>query len=114
MADRVGVIDKGALILVEETAALMKKLGSKSLRITLAEPMQAIPAGLGDWPLTLMSEGHELEYRFDSQAEHSGISALLGRLAELGIGYRDLNTRESSLEDIFVSLVHRPAGGGAA
>jgi len=114
MADRVGVIDKGGLILVEETAALMKKLGRKSLRVSLAEPMTTIPAGLSDWPLTLLGEGHELEYLFDSQAEDSGISALLGRMAALGIGYRDLNTRESSLEDIFVSLVHNPERGETA
>jgi ABC-2 type transport system ATP-binding protein len=106
MADRVGVINNGELILVEETAALMKKLGSKSLRITLSEPMTDIPGGLADWPLTLLSDRHELEYVFDSHAEQTGISDLLGRLAELGIGYKDLNTRESSLEDIFVSLVH--------
>jgi len=106
MADRVGVINHGELILVEETAALMKKLGSKSLRITLNEPLMDVPGGLADWPLTLLADGHELEYMFDSHAESTGISALLGRLAELGIGYKDLNTRESSLEDIFVSLVH--------
>jgi ABC-2 type transport system ATP-binding protein len=114
MADRVGVINKGELILVEETAALMKKLGSKSLRIALAEPMADLPGALSDWPLTLLADGHELEYVFDSHADDSGISALLGRLSELGIGYKDLNTRESSLEDIFVSLVHEPKAGEAA
>ncbi|MBO9579330.1 MAG: ABC transporter ATP-binding protein [Sphingobium sp.] len=114
MADRVGVINKGELILVEETAALMKKMGSKSLRIALAEPMADIPDGLSTWPLTLLAEGHELEYVFDSHADDSGISALLGRLSELGIGYKDLNTQESSLEDIFVSLVHEPKAGAAA
>jgi ABC-2 type transport system ATP-binding protein len=114
MADRVGVINKGELILVEETAALMKKLGSKSLRIALTEPMTDLPAALSDWPLNLLTDGHELEYVFDSHADDSGISALLGRLSELGIGYKDLNTRESSLEDIFVSLVHEPRAGEAA
>ncbi|MBO9671353.1 MAG: ABC transporter ATP-binding protein [Sphingobium sp.] len=114
MADRVGVINKGELILVEETAALMKKMGSKSLRIALAEPMADIPGALSTWPLTLLAEGHELEYVFDSHADDSGISALLGRLSELGIGYKDLNTQESSLEDIFVSLVHEPKAGAAA
>jgi ABC-2 type transport system ATP-binding protein len=114
MADRVGVINKGELILVEETAALMKKLGSKSLRIALADPLTDIPGGLADWPLALLGDGHELEYVFDSHADDSGISALLGRLSELGIGYKDLNTRESSLEDIFVSLVHEPKAGEAA
>jgi len=114
MADRVGVINKGELILVEETAALMKKLGSKSLRITLADRMTDVPGGLANWPLTLLADGYELEYVFDSHADDSGISALLGRLSELGIGYKDLNTRESSLEDIFVSLVHEPKAGEAA
>jgi ABC-2 type transport system ATP-binding protein len=114
MADRVGVIRQGELILVEETAALMKKLGRKTLRITLNEPIEGIPAGLADWSLSLLSEGHELEYVFDSQAERTGISALLGRLGELGLSYKDLNTQESSLEDIFVGLVHAPAGEAAA
>jgi ABC-2 type transport system ATP-binding protein len=114
MADRVGVINRGELILVEETAALMKKLGSKSLRIALAEPMTEIPGGLADWPLTLLADGHELEYVFDSHAEQTGVSDLLGRLGQLGIGYKDINTRESSLEDIFVSLVHAPKAEAAA
>lgn len=114
MADRVGVIRQGELILVEETAALMKKLGRKTLRITLNEPIGAIPAELEDWSLSLLAEGHELEYVFDSQAERTGISALLGRLGELGLSYKDLNTQESSLEDIFVGLVHAPAGEAAA
>lgn len=114
MADRVGVIRQGELILVEETAALMKKLGRKTLRITLNEPIKAIPAELEDWSLSLLAEGHELEYVFDSQAERTGISALLGRLGELGLSYKDLNTQESSLEDIFVGLVHAPAGEAAA
>jgi ABC-2 type transport system ATP-binding protein len=114
MADRVGVIRQGELILVEETAALMKKLGRKTLRIALNEPIEAIPAGLADWSLSLLSEGHELEDVFDSQAERTGISALLGRLGELGLSYKDLNTQESSLEDIFVGLVHAPAGEAAA
>jgi len=108
MADRVGVINKGELILVEETAVLMKKLGRKTLRISLSDPLDALPAGLEEWPLSVIADGHELEYVFDSQAEHSGISRLLGRLGELGIAYKDLNTQESSLEDIFVSLVHAP------
>lgn len=114
MADRIGVISNGQLILVEDKAALMAKLGRKTLRITLAEPMDAIPAALADWPLGLLGDGHELEYVFDSQAARTGISALLGRLGDLGIGYRDLNTRESSLEDIFVSLVHAPGRETAA
>jgi len=106
MADRVGVIRQGELILVEETAALMKKMGRKTLRITLGEPIDAIPPDLSDWSLSLIAEGQELEYVFDSQAERAGISALLGKLGELGLSYKDLNTQESSLEDIFVGLVH--------
>ncbi|MCW2350264.1 MULTISPECIES: ABC transporter ATP-binding protein [unclassified Sphingobium] len=108
MADRVGVITGGELILVEDKARLMKKLGKKTLRITLNEPMSAVPAALSDWRVTLESDGAELEYVFDSQAERTGISALLGQLSALGIGYKDLNTKESSLEDIFVDLVHKP------
>ena len=106
MADRVGVIRQGELILVEETAALMKKMGRKTLRITLNEPIDTIPPVLADWSLSLLAEGHELEYVFDSQAERTGISTLLGKLGELGLSYKDLNTQESSLEDIFVGLVH--------
>jgi ABC-2 type transport system ATP-binding protein len=106
MADRVGVIDKGRILLVEEKTALMKKMGRKSLHISLTEPLAALPAGLGDWPLGLLDEGHQIEYVFDSNAAETGVSALLRRLGDLDIGYKDLNTRESSLEDIFVSLVH--------
>jgi len=105
MADRIGVINKGELILVEEKAGLMKKLGRKQLTLHLLEPMAAIPAGLGQWNLALGDGGRELEYRFDSSEERTGVPALLKRLGELGIGFNDLNTRQSSLEDIFVSLV---------
>ncbi|MBT2185418.1 ABC transporter ATP-binding protein [Sphingobium nicotianae] len=114
MADRVGVISGGKLILVEEKTALMKKLGRKSLHVTLSEPLGAIPAGLSSWSLTLADDGHMLDYQFDAHAEDTGVSALLSRLGELGIGYKDLNTEESSLEDIFVDLVHRPAREAAA
>jgi len=114
MADRVGVINHGRIILVEEKTALMKKLGRKTLNVTLSEPLATLPAELSEWTLTLLDEGHVLQYEFDSQAERTGVSALLRRLGDLGIGYRDLNTRESSLEDIFVSLVHKPAKGAVA
>jgi ABC-2 type transport system ATP-binding protein len=114
MADRVGVINHGRLILVEEKTALMRKLGRKTLQVTLAEPLAAIPAELGEWALTLLGNGHLLDYEFDSQAERTGVSGLLRRLSDLGIGYRDLATRESSLEDIFVDLVRAPAGEAAA
>jgi ABC-2 type transport system ATP-binding protein len=104
MADRVGVINKGKLIVVEEKATLMKKLGKRQLTLHLQEPMHALPAALASWPIVLKNDGTHLEYTFDAHA-HTGISDLLRRLNELGIGFKDLNTRESSLEDIFVSLV---------
>ena len=105
MADRVGVISKGELILVEETAALMKKLGRKQLTLNLAEPMLTIPAELAEWNLMLKADGNELEYEFDTHAERTGVPSLLRRMSDLGIGFKDLNTRQSSLEEIFVSLV---------
>ena len=107
MADRVGVISKGELILVEDKTALMKKLGKKSLTVTLTHPLAQIPAELGEWDLSLKSDGCEMEYVFDTRAERTGVSSLLRKLGDLGIGYKDLNTQQSSLEDIFVSLVHQ-------
>lgn len=108
MADRVGVINKGRLILVEEKNALMKKLGKKTLTVHLSEPLARLPEALSDWDLRLSESGEEIEYIFDTKAERTGISALLGRMGDLGIGYRDLNTQQSSLEDIFVDLVRTP------
>jgi ABC-2 type transport system ATP-binding protein len=105
MADRIGVINKGELVVVEEKAALMKKLGKKQLTLTLAEPLASIPLELSDWRLALKSGGNELEYNYDVLAERTAIPALLRRLDELGVVFRDLHTRQSSLEDIFVSLV---------
>lgn len=107
MADRVGVILKGELILVEEKTALMKKLGKKTLTLNLVEPLTTLPADLADWDLRLSPDGGELEYSFDANAEDTGVPALIRRLDRLEIGFKDLNTRQSSLEDIFVSLVHR-------
>ncbi|BAI96901.1 MULTISPECIES: ABC transporter ATP-binding protein [Sphingobium] len=107
MADRVGVIDKGELILVEEKTVLMKKLGRKTLTVVLAEPLAAVPPELAEWQVALKADGHEIEYEFDTRAERTGVSSLLRRLGDLGIGYKDLNTQQSSLEDIFVSLVHQ-------
>jgi len=109
MADRIGVISGGELIVVEEKAALMKKLGKKQLTLQLAVPLAAIPAGLAEWRLALNAAGTELEYTFEADGERAGIASLLRRMDELGVAYRDLNTHQSSLEDIFVSLVHRPA-----
>jgi ABC-2 type transport system ATP-binding protein len=108
MADRVGVISKGELILVEEKSVLMKKLGRKELTLNLSDVMETIPAELAEWNLTLRAEGHELLYAFDANAERTGVPSLLRRMSDLGIGFKDLNTRQSSLEDIFVSLVHEP------
>ena len=105
MADRIGVIHRGELIVVEEKAALMRKLGKKQLMLRLPEPLAAIPAALADWPLALKDGGATLEYTFEAHSEGVGIPALLARLRELGIGFDDLQTRQSSLEDIFVSLV---------
>jgi ABC-2 type transport system ATP-binding protein len=110
MADRIGVISKGELIVVEEKTALMKKLGKKRLTLVLQEKMTEIPAGLTEWSLGLKSDGHELEYTFDINAEHTGIPSLLRRLSDLGIGFRDLNTSQSSLEEIFVNLVSERGG----
>ena len=105
MADRIGVINKGGLILVEDKVTLIKKLGKKQLTLVLHEPMSSIPAELSEWHLALKSDGHELVYTFDTNAERTGVPSLLRRIADLGIHFRDLNTKQSSLEDIFVSLV---------
>jgi ABC-2 type transport system ATP-binding protein len=106
MADRVGVISRGELILVERKAELMKKLGKKELTLQLAEPLEAVPPELAEWRVELRAGGSELLYVFDGQAERTGIPSLLGRMRDIGIAFKDLNTRQSSLEDIFVSLVH--------
>jgi ABC-2 type transport system ATP-binding protein len=105
MADRIGVVNKGELVVVEEKAALMKKLGKKQLTLHLLEPMAAVPPALHEWKLHLGNSGSELQYTFDAAEERTGIPALLRRLGELGIGFTDLQTRQSSLEDIFVDLV---------
>jgi ABC-2 type transport system ATP-binding protein len=111
MADRIGVVNKGRLILVEEKSTLMRKLGKKQLTLQLAEPLKSIPPELQQWPLSLNADGSEMRFVFDGTAEHTGIAALLRRMNEIGLSYKDLNTRQSSLEDIFVSLVSdRPTG----
>jgi ABC-2 type transport system ATP-binding protein len=109
MADRIGVVNHGELVVVDEKAALMKKLGKRELTLTLQEPLAAIPPELADWKLALNANGHELQFTFDAALEQTGVAPLLRRLEQLGISYRDLNTRESSLEEIFVSLVGRGA-----
>ena len=105
MADRIGVIRKGELILVEDKDVLMRKLGKKQLTLTLQQPMTQLPAGLAPWPLEITNEGNALVYTFDTQKEDTGIAALLRTLAEHGIDFKDLHSSESSLEEIFVSLV---------
>ncbi|HUG99451.1 MAG TPA: ABC transporter ATP-binding protein [Gammaproteobacteria bacterium] len=105
MAERVGVIHKGALIVVESTAKLMSKLGKKQLTLHLQEPLEAIPAGLAEWGLELNNGGGALRLTFQAGEEQSCIPGLLRRIGELGIEYRDLHTRQSSLEEIFVDLV---------
>jgi ABC-2 type transport system ATP-binding protein len=105
MADRIGVISRGELILVEEKAALMRKLGKKQLTLQLQEPLASIPAGLENYQLALASGGAELVFTFDAQAEHTGIAELLRELSRRGIDFKDLQTSQSSLEEIFVNLV---------
>ncbi len=106
MADRVGVINRGELIAVDEKRSLMAKMGRKTLDIMLADPLQSIPTELGEWNLRLENDGHALCYEFDSHADRTGIASLMRRLSDLGIAYKDLSTHQSSLEDIFVELVH--------
>ena len=105
MADRIGVISKGELIVVEEKVALMRKLGKKQLTLQLQAPLATIPAALSGLPLELAKDGNELVYSFDTQASETGIAGLLRKLNEQGIEFKDLHTAESSLEDIFVNLV---------
>jgi len=107
MADRVGVISKGALVAVDDKQALMATMGKKTLDISLAEPLDAVPAELGEWDVSLQDDGRMLCYQFDAHAERTGIAPLMKRLSDLGIGYKDLSTHQSSLEDIFVELVHK-------
>ena len=105
MADRIGVINKGEIILVEEKTALMEKLGKKELILQLQEPLSGLPAELAEFSLALAQEGKQLTYTFHAERDRSKMATLLRRLSELGIEFKDLQTRESSLEDIFVNLV---------
>jgi len=105
MADRIGVINKGEIIVVEEKATLMNKLGKKQLTLSLPAPLTTLPEELADYALELAAGGCSLIYTYDAQQEQSGIYNLLRRLDTLGIEFRDLHSSESSLEDIFVSLV---------
>jgi uncharacterized protein YlzI (FlbEa/FlbD family) len=112
MADRVGVMSNGELILVEEKNELMRKLGKKQLALHLQKPLAAIPDALAAHHLTLADDGSELIYTYDTQGERTGITALLHDLGEAGVRFKDLNTTQSSLEDIFVGLVSRKAEAG--
>lgn len=105
MADRIGVINKGELVLVEDKTVLMNKLGKKQLTLSLQNPLQDIPAALHHYPLELSSDGETLIYTFDSHDEQTGIADLLRRLDEQGIDFKDLHSSQSSLEEIFVNLV---------
>ncbi|MFL1453200.1 ABC transporter ATP-binding protein [Marinobacter sp. GN3S48] len=106
MADRIGVIRQGEIILVEDKDRLMSKLGKKELRLQLHSPLETVPGELVLEPVELSDDGYELIYTFDSQQEQAGVARLLRTLGDIGIEYRDLKTRESSLEEIFVGLVH--------
>jgi ABC-2 type transport system ATP-binding protein len=108
MADRIGVISKGELMLVEQKTELMRKLGKKQLTLQLAEPLGELPTGLTAQNLVLGKDGESLVYSYDASAERTGIATLLGELRDRNIRFKDLVTHESSLEDIFVSLVHQP------
>jgi ABC-2 type transport system ATP-binding protein len=109
MADRIGVISKGELILVEDKAVLMRKLGKKQLTLQLQHSLERVPDALGTLPLELSEDGNTLTYTFDTQTSETGIAALLRKLNEHGIDFKDLHSSESSLEDIFVSLVRAKA-----
>jgi ABC-2 type transport system ATP-binding protein len=106
MADRVGVINKGEMVLVEEKAELMRKLGKKRLTLQVANRLESVPAALSGFGLKITGDGHELVYDYDTQADRTGVATLLGALSSAGVRIRDLNTTQSSLEEIFVGLVH--------
>ncbi|MFL6733919.1 MAG: ABC transporter ATP-binding protein [Sphingomicrobium sp.] len=107
MADRVGVINRGELILVEEKNELMKKLGRKVLHLQLSETLASIPLALSDWNLQLSEDGSTLTYEFDAKADRTGVPSLLAAMRDAGVGFKDLDTRQSSLQDIFVGLIHQ-------
>ena len=106
MADRVGVMRKGELILVEDKAILMQKLGKKVLHLTLAEPLDAVPAALARWSPRLSADGRVLTYQFDAKADRTGVPSLMAALRDADLSFTDLDTQQSSLEDIFVDLIH--------
>jgi ABC-2 type transport system ATP-binding protein len=109
MADRIGVINRGEIILVEEKAELMRKLGKKQMTLQLHEPLTKLPQSLAQFPLELHADGQELVYTYDTRSDRTGITTLLSAVNEAGIRFKDLTTTQSSLEEIFVSLVRRSA-----
>jgi ABC-2 type transport system ATP-binding protein len=109
MAERVGVINRGEIIVVEEKTELMRKLGKKQMTLQLHAQLAALPDSLADFPLELHADGHELIYTYDTRSERTGITTLLAALGDAGIRFKDLSTTQSSLEEIFVSLVRRSA-----
>ena len=110
MADRIGVINHGEIILVEDKAELMRKLGKKQLTLDLREPLAAVPPTLASYKLALAGDNKKLIYSYDTKSEHTGITSLLDDLRHAGIKFQDLQTTQSSLEDIFVGLVHKDTG----
>ena len=108
MADRVGVISKGEMILVENKAELMRKLGKKRLVLHVTNRLDAVPAALSAFNLTIGGAGYELIYDYDTRSERTGVAPLLGELSKAGVRIRDLHTDQSSLEEIFVGLVNEP------
>ncbi|MDX1443371.1 MAG: ABC transporter ATP-binding protein [Gammaproteobacteria bacterium] len=109
MADRVGVINKGEIIVVDDTKSLMERMGRKQLTLHLQEPLESVPQGLEEFQLEVVDDGHQLVYEFDAEAEHTGIAQLLRKLDQLGISFKDLHSSQSSLEEIFVDLVKEKA-----
>jgi ABC-2 type transport system ATP-binding protein len=109
MAERVGVINHGEIILVEEKKELMRKLGKKQMTLHLHTQLESLPSSLKQFPLELHANGHELVYTYDTKSERTGITTLLSALGDAGIRFKDLSTTQSSLEEIFVSLVRRSA-----
>ena len=109
MADRIGVINDGEIMLVEDKAELMSKLGWKQLCLQLHEPLDAVPEQLAAYSLELSADGAELIFTYDTRGERTGITGLLGALRQAGIRFKDLRTTQSSLEEIFVNLVRKPA-----
>jgi ABC-2 type transport system ATP-binding protein len=105
IADRIGVINKGEIVVIEDKVELMKKLGKKQLTLYLQNPLKTIPLELKDYTIEIVGDGYELIYTFDAQQEHTGIVTLMRKLNQIGIDFKDLHTKESSLEEIFVSLV---------